>query len=54
VFEHDGPFVAFLVPPGEHDVTVKYRPRSFYWSLIPSALATAFVLGQMLRARRLG
>jgi hypothetical protein len=53
VFEHDGPFVAFLVPPGEHNVTVKYRPRSFYWSLIPSALATAFVLGQMLRARRL-
>lgn len=53
VFEHDGPFVAFLVPPGEHDVTVAYRPRSFYWSLIPSALATAFVLWRMLRARHL-
>ncbi len=53
VFEHDGPFVAFMVPPGEHDVTVKYAPRSFYGSLIPSALATAFVLWRMLRARRL-
>ena len=53
VFAADGPFVAFMVPPGEHDVTVAYRPRSFYWSLIPSALATAFVLWRMLRARRL-
>jgi hypothetical protein len=53
VFEHDGPFVAFMVPPGEHDVTVAYRPRSFYWPLIPSALATAFVLARTLRARRL-
>jgi hypothetical protein len=52
VFEHDGPFVAFMVPPGEHDVTVKYRPRSFYWPLIPSALATAFVLVGTLRSRR--
>ncbi len=52
MFEADGPFVAFMVPPGEHDVTVRYRPRSFYWSLIPSALATAFVLGRTLRARR--
>ena len=53
IFEHDGPFVAFMVPPGEHDVAVKYRPRSFYWPLIPSALATAFVLFGTLRARRL-
>jgi hypothetical protein len=53
VVEHDGPFLAFTVPPGEHDVTVKYRPRSFYGSLIPSALATAFVLFGTLRARRL-
>ena len=52
VFEADGPFLAFMVPPGDHDVTVRYRPRSFYWLLIPSALATAFVLWQMLRARR--
>jgi hypothetical protein len=52
VFESDGPFVAFMVPPGEHDVTVKYRPRSFYWPLIPSALATAFVLAGTLRGRR--
>lgn len=53
VFEHDGPFLAFMVPPGEHDVTVEYRPRSFYWPLIPSALAIAFLLWQTLRARRL-
>ncbi|HET8772851.1 MAG TPA: hypothetical protein VFP80_03635, partial [Thermoanaerobaculia bacterium] len=53
VFESDGPFLAFMVPPGEHDVTVQYRPRSFYWPLIPSALATALVLFGTLRARRL-
>jgi hypothetical protein len=53
VIDNDGPFIAFMVPPGEHDVTVAYRPRSFSWSLIPSALATAFVLWRMLRARRL-
>ena len=51
VFEHDGPFIAFMVPPGEHDVTVRYRPRSFYWPLIPSALATALLLAGTLRAR---
>ena len=53
VFAANGPFIAFMVPPGERDVTVAYRPRSFYWSLIPSALATAFVLWRTLRARRL-
>jgi hypothetical protein len=53
VFEHDGPFVAFMVPPGEHDVRVRYRPRSFYAPLIPAALATVFVLWQTRRARRL-
>jgi hypothetical protein len=53
IFENDGPFLAFMVPPGEHDVTVEYRPRSFYWPLIPSALATAFVLWRTRRARRL-
>ncbi|HEX6101099.1 MAG TPA: hypothetical protein VF432_32585 [Thermoanaerobaculia bacterium] len=52
VFESDGPFLAFMVPPGERDVTVKYRPRSFYWPLIPSALATALVLAGTLRGRR--
>lgn len=52
LFAHDGPFVAFLVPPGEHDVTVRYRPRSFYWPLIPSALAITLVLFGTLRARR--
>lgn len=53
VFAHDGPFVAFMVPPGERDVTVRYRPRSFYWPLIPSALATMSVLAGTLRRRRL-
>jgi hypothetical protein len=52
VFEHDGPFLAFMVPPGEHDVTVRYRPRSFYLPLIPAAFATAFVLWRTRRDRR--
>ena len=52
VFAANGPFIAFLVPPGEHDVEVRYRPRSFSWSVIVAAIATAFVLWQTRRARR--
>lgn len=53
IFDADGPFVAFMVPPGDHDVEVRYRPRSFYGALIPAALATGFVLWRTRRARRL-
>lgn len=53
VFEHDGPFVAFMVPPGQHDVIVRYRPRSFYLPLIPAALATVFLLWRTRRGRLL-
>ena len=44
LFASGGPFLGFLVPPGEHVIELAYRPRTFYWALIPSALATAFAL----------
>ena len=53
LFESDGPFLAFSVPPGEHVIDLAYRPRSFYWSLIATAVAIALLLAQTLRARRL-
>ena len=53
LFEANGPFLGFMVPPGEHTIDVAYRPRSFYVSLIPSGLAIAFVLWQMRRRRAL-
>lgn len=51
LFDANGPFLGFMVGPGEQTIEVAYRPRSFYWSLIPSALAIAFVLWQTRRRR---
>lgn len=51
LFESDGPFLAFLVPPGEHVIEVEYRPRSFYVSLIAAAIATIALLVRMRRRR---
>jgi hypothetical protein len=51
LFESGGPFLAFMVPPGEHVIDVAYRPRSFTISLIAAAIATAALLWQM-RPRR--
>ncbi|HYC93970.1 MAG TPA: hypothetical protein VEO54_32520 [Thermoanaerobaculia bacterium] len=51
LFAADGPFLAFMVPPGEHAIEVAYRPRSFYLSLIPAAIATAALLVRMRRRR---
>lgn len=56
LFEANGPFLAFMVPPGEHVIDVAYRPRSFYVSAIVSlitiaALATGPVLWKRRRAR---
>ncbi|HVE72795.1 MAG TPA: hypothetical protein VNI54_15625 [Thermoanaerobaculia bacterium] len=53
LFEADGPFLAFMVPPGEHTIEVEYRPRSFYLSLIVAAIATAALLVRMRRRRAL-
>ena len=49
LFEADGPFLAFMVPPGEHVIEVEYRPRSFSLSLIVAAIATAALLVRMRR-----
>jgi Bacterial membrane protein YfhO len=51
LFANDGPFLAFMVPPGTHAIEVAYRPRSFYLSLIPAAIATAALLVRMRRRR---
>lgn len=51
LFASDGPFLAFMVPPGEHVIEVEYRPRSFYLSLIVAAIATAALLVRMRRRR---
>ena len=53
LFEADGPFLAFMVPPGEHVIEVEYRPRSFSLSLIVAAIATAALLVRMRRRRAL-
>ncbi|HUR81157.1 MAG TPA: hypothetical protein VM733_10345, partial [Thermoanaerobaculia bacterium] len=53
LFEADGPFLAFMAPPGEHVIELRYRPRSFTYSLIPAAIATAFLLVRMRRRRAL-
>lgn len=53
LFEADGPFLAFMVPPGEHLIDVEYRPRSFTLSLIVAAIATAALLVRMRRRRAL-
>jgi hypothetical protein len=53
LFESDGPFLAFMVPPGEHTIDVDYRPRSFYLSLIAAAIATVALLARMRRRRAL-
>lgn len=49
LFEADGPFLAFMVPPGEHVIDVEYRPRSFYLSLIVAAIAIVALLARMRR-----
>lgn len=51
LFEADGPFLAFMVPPGEHVIDVEYRPPSFEHSLILAAIATVALLVRMRRRR---
>jgi hypothetical protein len=51
LFDADGPFIGFMVPPGEHVVDVEYRPRSFSHSLILAAIATVALLART-RLRR--
>jgi hypothetical protein len=51
LFESDGPFLAFMVPPGEHVIDVEYRPRSFTHSLVVAAIATVALLARMRRRR---
>jgi hypothetical protein len=51
LFEADGPFLAFMVPPGEHAIELEYRPRSFSLSLIAAAIATVALLVRMRRRR---
>ena len=51
LFESDGPFLAFMVPPGEHVVELQYRPRSFDLSLIVAAIATVALLVRTRRRR---
>ncbi|HEX6087932.1 MAG TPA: hypothetical protein VF266_25590 [Thermoanaerobaculia bacterium] len=51
LFASDGPFLAFMVPPGEHTIEVAYRPRSFTVSLGVAAIATAALLVRMRRRR---
>jgi hypothetical protein len=49
VFDADGPFVAFMVPPGDHVLDVRYRPRSFY-AMVPLSLLT--IVGLAIFGRR--
>jgi hypothetical protein len=49
LFEADGPFLAFLVPPGRHVIELSYRPLSFTLSLIVAAIATGALLVRMHR-----
>jgi hypothetical protein len=56
LFQANGPFLALLLPPGEHVIDVVYRPRFFRAAVALSlltiaALATAPVLSRMRRAR---
>ncbi len=53
LFESSGPFLAFMAPPGEHVVELRYRPNSFTHSLILAAIATAALLVRMRRRRAL-
>ncbi|MEO8381711.1 MAG: hypothetical protein ABI779_18765 [Acidobacteriota bacterium] len=55
VFDGDGPFVAFMVPPGEHEVEVRYRPRSFY-AMVPLSLLTlaGLLVAARIRKKRKG
>jgi hypothetical protein len=47
----NGPFLGFIVPAGTHDVTVAYRPASFYASSVVAALTLATLLA-LSRTRR--
>lgn len=44
----NGPFLGFVVPAGEHEVEVAYRPLSFY---VPAAIAVLTLLGLIVFAR---
>lgn len=52
LFEANGPFLAFMVPPGEHVIDVEYRPRSFYATLPLSLLTIAAVATAPVLSRR--
>jgi hypothetical protein len=47
----NGPFLGFIVPAGTHDITVAYRPASFYASSVLAALTLATLLA-LSRTRR--
>jgi len=51
LFDANGPFLGFMVAPGEHTIEVAYKPESFSHSVILSALAIVFVLWQTRRHR---
>ena len=53
VFRANGDFIGCLVPPGEHDVVLEFRPNSrrlgFLLSCLGLTLVSAFFAGRMIR-----
>jgi hypothetical protein len=52
LFETNGPFLGFMVPPGEHVIDVEYEPRSFSATLPLSLLTIAAVATAPVLSRR--
>jgi hypothetical protein len=50
--EVNGPFLGFVVPPGDGDVRVHYAPTSFYGGLAASLLTIAALAVTAVRSRR--
>ena len=48
----NGPFVGFVVPPGESVVTLQYRPASFSWGLAAAVIGIALLLSARLLHHR--
>ena len=52
VFRANGDFLGCLVPPGEHDVVLEFRPSSLRWGFLLSCsgliLVSAFFTGRMI------
>jgi hypothetical protein len=45
-------FLAFRVGPGQHTITVRYAPRSFYWSCVVALLALYIGVHATIQAGR--